>query len=130
MSDSTDIITEYSKITGGHINIKLKLTALNKNGEPWISSENASVHDPKGGYTLPWLEWLLFKGTQTIVKNYSVKMGQNPFSRSGMAIMVESNKNWRVPSEFAGSVSSNWMSRSVDKVEDKIQEKIINIFKE
>ena len=55
-------------------------------------------------------------------------MGPNKFSRSGMALMVESNKNWRVPSEFAGSPSNNWASRALDKIEDKIQTQIIAIF--
>lgn len=130
LSNTVNIETTQSIINSRGISIKLNLTALSKDGEPAISSSDAFVIDTKGGYALPWLEWLLFRGTQPIVKNYSVRLGQNPFSRSGMAIMVESNKNWRVPSEFAGSINNNWISRAIDKNEDKIQEKIISIFNE
>ena len=47
-----------------------------------INIEEASVVDDKG-YSLPWLEWLLLKGNQTIVKNYSVKYTSSTRSRSG-----------------------------------------------
>jgi hypothetical protein len=130
LANTVSISTEQSVINNRGISIKLKLTALSKDGEPAISSSDAFVVDAKGGYALPWLEWLLFKGTEPIVKNYSVRIGQNPFSRSGMAIMVESNKNWRVPSEFAGSINNNWMTRAIDKNEDKIEKQIISIFNE
>ncbi len=130
LSNTVNITQDAFKSSSLGLSIGLKLTALEKNAEPAISSPSSSVMDSKGGYTLPWLEWLLFKGTQPIVKNYSVKLGANPYSRSGMAIMVESNKNWRVPSEFAGSVTNNWITRAVDKIEDQIKTQIIKIFQE
>ena len=128
MSNSVNINLSQSKISSSGINVGIKIEVFEKSGEPAINSPNAFVTDTKGGYSLPWLEWLLLKGTVPIVKNYSVIMGPNKFSRSGMALMVESNKNWRVPSEFAGSPSNNWASRALDKIEDKIQTQIIAIF--
>jgi hypothetical protein len=128
MSNSVNINLLQSKISNSGINIGIKIEVFEKSGEPAINSPNAFVTDTKGGYSLPWLEWLLLKGTAPIVKNYSVVLGPNKFSRTGMALMVESNKNWRVPSEFAGSQSNNWASRALDKIEDKIQTQIISIF--
>ena len=128
MSNSVNINLSQSKISSSGINVGINIEVFEKSGEPAINSPNAFVTDTKGGYSLPWLEWLLLKGTVPIVKNYSVIMGPNKFSRSGMALMVESNKNWRVPSEFAGSPSNNWASRALDKIEDKIQTQIIAIF--
>jgi len=85
-----------------------------------INDSSAIVDDTTRGYSLPWLEWLLFKGSQTIVQNYNVKIGPNSNSRTGNAIMVRSNSNWRVPAEFAGTASSNWTTRAVDRLESSI----------
>lgn len=81
-----------------------------------INSESASVITEKGT-KLPWLEWLLFHSNKPIIRNYEVKIGPNPNSRTGMGIMVESNKNWRVPPEFAGSQQNNWTTRAISRVE-------------
>jgi hypothetical protein len=64
-----------------------------------------------------------------LVKNFTVKIGPNKFSRTGMALMIDSNKNWKVPSEFAGSPSNNWATRALDKIEDKIKDKIGKILR-
>ena len=128
ISNSVNVNLVQSKISSGSINIGIKIEVFERTGEPAINSPNAFVTDTKGGYSLPWLEWLLLKGTAPIVNNYSVVLGPNKFSRTGMALMVQSNKNWKVPSEFAGSSSNNWASRALDKIEDKIQTQIIAIF--
>ena len=128
ISNSVNVNLFQSKISSGGINIGIKIEVFERTGEPAINSPNAFVTDTKDGYSLPWLEWLLLKGTAPIVNNYSVVLGPNKFSRTGMALMVQSNKNWKVPSEFAGSPSNNWASRALDKIENKIQTQIIAIF--
>lgn len=84
----------------------------------------ASVVDALRDYELPWLRWLLFEGASPIVKNYEVRMGPNENSRTGMAIMVESKSNWRVPSQFVGTVSNNWITRAFDRIDDSIENHI------
>jgi hypothetical protein len=70
---------------------------------------------------LPWLEWLLLYGGKIIVRDYRVKMGSNNRSRTGMAVMVESSgSNWRVPTEFAGTSNNNWVTRAINKIDNKI----------
>ena len=91
-----------------------------------IFTDIASVMDDKG-YYLPWLKWLLYDGGKPLVKKFRVKMGANSNSRSGMAIMVKSKSNWRVPPQFAGSISSNWVTRSVDKLDKEITSTIQKI---
>ena len=83
-----------------------------------IYSENARVIDNDND--LPWLEWLLFKNNAPIVKNYNVKFGSSPYSRSGLAIMVPSSNNWRVPPEFAGSIRNNWTTRAISRAEPAV----------
>lgn len=86
-----------------------------------LGTDYASVNDTQRGYSLPWLEWLLLDGKKTIVKDYQVVFGQNRVSRTGMAIMRQSSsKGWSVPSEFSGTVSDNWITRSIDRAQPQI----------
>lgn len=74
------------------------------------------------GQSLPWLSWLLFEGTSPIVKNYEVEFTNSPYSRTGGAIMVTSKNNWRVPAEFAGTASNNWITRAIAAIDKQIPE--------
>ena len=87
--------------------------------------DEATVTDNQG-QKLPWLEWLLLRGNQIIIRNYQVRMGASPYSRTNMAVMVQSKKNWRVPMEFAGTITNNWTTRALDKVDAQIIDNIIN----
>lgn len=80
---------------------------------------DANVYD-ESGYVLPWLRWLLLENNKTIIKNYDVKYGPSPMSRSGMAFMVPSSGSWRVPAEFVGSKNNNWTTRAVERSENEI----------
>lgn len=84
-----------------------------------IYANISSVNDPKG-YSLPWLEWLLFKGNEILVKNYRVSYTPSPYSRSGMAIMTPSSESWRVPEQFTGTEENNWTTRAINSVEDSV----------
>lgn len=109
-------VAKSTTITGG-----FSLSAIEADYSDVISSEAAIVVDSMSGAVLPWLEWLLLYGGKIIVKNYSVKFGPNPRSRTGMAVMVETDgKNWRVPPEFAGTLNNNWVTRALDTIDDKV----------
>ena len=84
-----------------------------------ITSSPAYVTDVIG-YSMPWLEWLCLKNNALIVRNFDVKYGSDPNSRTGMAIMVPSNDSWRVPPEFAGSKDKNWTTRAIERVESQV----------
>lgn len=85
-----------------------------------IYTDLGSVMDDKG-YSLPWLEWLLLGGNETIVKDYTVRYVNSPRSRSGMALMYPSDiGGWRVPPEFSGTQEDNWTTRAIDSVETQI----------
>lgn len=111
----TQISIGLSGLTGG---IELTVVPVDLNGI--INDSSAFVVDSERGYSLPWLEWLLTHGGEIIVRNFEVKYGSNPRSRSGDAIMVSSKSNWRVPSQFAGTPSNNWITRALSTIEDKI----------
>ena len=89
---------------------------------------SGQVIDNERGYSLPWLEWLLLKGSAVIIKNYEVKLGSNPRSRSGDAIMIESTSSWRVPPAFAGTINNNWTTRALSNIENELNNLIKSKF--
>jgi hypothetical protein len=84
-----------------------------------IYTDIASVFDTKG-YYLPWLQWLLYEGGRPLVKKFRVQMGPSKNSRSGMAIMVRDRANWHVPPQFAGTITNNWITRAIDRLDSEI----------
>lgn len=95
-----------------------------------LYSDYAIIYDGLRGYSLPWLEWLLLEGNKTIIKNQNVFFGYNKYSRTGYALMKESPQSWKIPSEYAGTISDNWITRAIDNGDSQIQsliDKAINI---
>jgi hypothetical protein len=125
---SKNIAYNYTKptIQGNKIKSNLTVQMIKSDFSDVLGSDYALVYDSVRGYSLPWLEWLLLDGQKTIIKNYEVIIGPNPRSRTGLAVMSESSKSWSVPSEFAGTISDNWITRSIDSAE----ESILNLFEE
>ena len=67
------------------------------------------------GQILPWLDWLLLKGDRLIISDYSLRYVPAA-SRSHSYIMIEEHGEfWKVPSEFAGTIKNNWITRALDE---------------
>jgi hypothetical protein len=116
LSVQRNAITVTNKgLSGGFVLTMMKSDDLNG----VIYADIASVKDASG-YSLPWLEWLLLKGNEILVKNYEVSYFPSPYSRSGMAIMIPSSSSWRVPPQFAGTENDNWTTRAINSVEDSV----------
>lgn len=82
-------------------------------------------------YKLNWLYWILEKGGEIVITNYSISKGVYPstYSRSEEAIMLPGN-DWKVPSEVAGTRSDNWITQSIYNAETEILELMKNKFVE
>lgn len=75
---------------------------------------------------LPWLEWLLLKGDKIIISDYSLYFAPRG-SRSHSYIMIENHGEfWKVPSEFAGTIKNNWITRALDEKTKNISQIIAN----
>ena len=74
----------------------------------WFMSEN--------GFEVPWLKWLLERGTDVIIDDYYVMYGTgSPKSRTDDPIMVKSGKggkNFRIKQYYAGVPGDNWITRA------------------
>lgn len=127
---SNNVKIEYNSpaITGNKIKASFSVSLIRSDFNDVLSSDASFVIDNFRGYQLPWLEWLLLEGNKTIVKKQEVVFGPNKFSRTGYALMKDSSKSWRVPSEFAGTISNNWITRAIDNAENQINELIDKAF--
>lgn len=127
---STNISYNYQKpfIRTNTIGGSFSASMIRADFSDVLYADFAAVVDTVRGYTLPWLEWLLLEGNKTIIKDYAVKFGPNRASRTGYAIMQSSKTSWKVPSEFAGTLNDNWITRALDRAEPEIQQMLDGAF--
>jgi hypothetical protein len=71
------------------------------------------------GTDLHWLNWLLEKGQSVIVIGYRYNPDTAPRGRSGGGTM-SGGSAWRVPPEYAGTISDNFVTRAFDGREKDI----------
>lgn len=67
---------------------------------------------------LPWLNWLLTRGTATVISGYTYEPDNS--GRSGGGTMV-AGKGWRIPPQFAGIESDNFITRAFKNREKELQ---------
>lgn len=123
---SRNIQINYSapKISNGSIRGSFSANMIRVDFSDVLYSDYAVVYDALRGYSLPWLEWLLLEGNKTIIKNQDVVLGPNRSSRTGFALMRPSPSSWKVPSEYSGTISDNWITRAIDNAENEINSAI------
>ena len=127
---TNNVIINYKSpsINSSQIKASFSVSIIRADFSDVLSNDAALVIDSLRGYSLPWLEWLLLEGNKTIVKNQQVVLRPSRFSRTGMALMQESNKSWKVPSQYAGTISNNWITRAIDDNEGVINNFLTKAF--
>lgn len=75
-----------------------------------------AYQSPRSGEFIPWMEWLLTKGTTVIYDDFFVAEGEFKTSRSGFALMFPSGKSsrlFRVDPSFSGTVDDNFVVNTI-----------------
>jgi hypothetical protein len=75
-----------------------------------------TYQSPRSGEFIPWMEWLLTKGTTIIYDDFFVAKGEFRTSRSGFALMFpsgESGRLFRVDPNFAGTADDNFVVNTI-----------------
>ncbi|SVC13832.1 uncharacterized protein METZ01_LOCUS266686, partial [marine metagenome] len=98
----------------GGVNMKIRLTAVPLNIDSVIAGVGSYITER--GATIPWFQWLMSAGDRIIVRDYELEPGHVEVSRTGNMIMKRGKKGWRVPPEFAGSPSNNFITRATDSI--------------
>ena len=105
-------VSESLQIRITPVNTKFK-GQIEFNFQPITFLNLLGLHDghimTERGQNLHWLDWLLTKGDMTIVTGYAYTPGNA--GRSGGEVMNRGGV-WRVPPEFSGTVSNNFITRS------------------
>lgn len=85
-----------------------------------VLSASGARFDSEGG-EVNWLSWLLTAGDSIVIgdHDFSANIG-NAESRTGAGIMVRSNSGFRVPPEFSGTLTDNWLTRSIQDLDEQI----------
>lgn len=64
-----------------------------------------------------WLKWLLLSGTTPVISNfqidYNLSAAEKRETRSHVAHMIPGG-TWAVPSQFAGTIGDNFITRSIE----------------
>jgi hypothetical protein len=74
---------------------------------------------PRSGEFIPWMEWLLTKGTTVIYDDFFVAKGEFKTSRSGFALMFPSGKSsrlFRVEPQFSGTAEDNFVVNTINSL--------------
>ena len=118
-----------SKISNGQISSGVVVEMIPSGFSDLLSLE-ASVLVTEKGAELNWLDWLLIQGDTAIVGEYRFALGSSPYSRTGMGLMIGgSGFSWRVPPEYAGNITNNWITRAIDQSQTAIESEIASFFK-
>lgn len=113
-----------SRLTGG-----FSIKAIQSNFKDVIDTPAAIVRS-EGGLVL-WLRWLLLSGLKVVVRdyyiNYDLNTYQRQISRTHRALMFRkhgrgaSKPSYRVPAQYSGTVSDNWISRLFETANEDIE---------
>lgn len=121
---------EKPRVSNGKIVGGFKIQMIQTDFRDVISTSAATYTTNKGDI-INWLEWLLLFGNKTIIKDYNVVFGNFKTSRTGMAIMRNSIQGkWSVPTQYAGTIKNNWITRIIDALDDDINNILIKNFKD
>jgi hypothetical protein len=111
ISDSIDSEFKPTKARASGFTGGLELRILVKDFSDILTMVEAMVTTEKG-QVLPWLEWLLIKGNKFIISEHVIHL-RGGAGRSGGAIMVKNTASaWRVPSQYSGVMTNNWLTRA------------------
>jgi hypothetical protein len=129
---STNILYQYKPpaVRGQYIVSKFSASLFKADFSDIIGTDYAKVYDRIRGYNLPWLEWLVFYGNAPLIDDYQVILTNSSASRTGRGLMRrKEGSSWRVPSEFSGIISDNWITRAIAAKSADIQSLLERAFK-
>jgi hypothetical protein len=127
--DSVQVTPQPFKIVSNNIVGGMKIEAILSSFAD-ILDEQAALQLTQRGEILPWLKWLLLEGDTQVIQNYEVCYGPYAASRTGMAVMAKLGGSWGVPSEFAGTIKNNFITRGIDSISKQLETRIKNIIKD
>lgn len=108
------VYVEVRKITssGGRFNGGITIL-IQPSGYQNLLSLPVAQQEIEDGSSLPWLSWLLTRGTKIIIANYGVLEGVG-FGRSGGAKMTKKEAPFMVNTKYSGVPEDNFITRALE----------------
>lgn len=126
--NSVELKVRFSNASLGKINLVITLKVFPYVLVNKIINDGYGVYQTSKGVDIPWLEWLLTLGDQPIVKDYMLRV-EPTYSRTGYFIMKKATgRAWRVPPQFSGTKTNNFITRALDSIADKAFDIVIDNF--
>ena len=125
------LTTTYKKPTvqGSRIQGGFTINMVKGDFSDLLDLSSAKISTEKGT-ELEWLRWLLLEGDSSIVIGYDFISGFGSHSRTGDGIMRGNHSGiWRVPPEFSGSLTNNWIIRGIIDCGPEIDRYLISMLK-
>lgn len=91
---------------------------LNDSYQRWTDATGLTVKGPP----LPWLSWLLTEGDNFIIVDFHYS--ESSIGRSGYAGIMKKGGRWRVPPEYAGTISDNFLTDIFKELGEVIEKKL------
>ena len=125
IDNSKVVVLNTPKISRDQIIGKFSIKMVKSDFSDLLALSSASFVS-EGGYNIPWLKWLLIEGDSVIISDYYY---QNRFGtgRTGFGTMRKGGA-WRIPPEYAGNITDNWITRAVDASVSEIDNLISTLF--
>lgn len=111
----TEVVFRRVSVSGNNINGGFSIYIINKDWSLLTNLPESYIFT--NNYVLAWLDWLLTQGDRVLVRDFDITFGSFQTSRSGGAIMTPGKgKYWRVPSQYSGTPSNNWIISAINDV--------------
>jgi hypothetical protein len=136
--DTIDIQDPTLRRSNASFLIRQNIVASRLDHADIIGNSNASyisVNSKGHKKVVPWLDWLLFGGTQILIPKYRIDLTLEPEqkkrSRTGLALMIRGG-TWSMPPEYSGTKGNNMLTEVIDNamsdVLDAVEKAVIQHF--
>lgn len=125
----TEVDFRRVSVSGNKMNGGFSVYVVNKDWSLVTSLVESMIFT--NNYVLSWLDWLLTQGDRILVRDFDIAFGSYQTSRSGGGIMVPGKgKYWRVPPQYSGTASDNWVISAIMDVSNAFIDSIGSIIEE
>ena len=124
---SSDLLSIYNAIES---TVRVNMTSVRRHGTGITGSirltavpfdlesllRGAGQYQTEKGVTIPWFQWLTTLGDRIIVRDFEIEGGHPSRSRTGDKIMIGGKRGWRIPPEFSGTRTNNFVTEATDSI--------------
>jgi hypothetical protein len=126
VANSTIIIPRLIKLSGKNFSGGFSINVQPSNFSNLLGQSFGVVATEKGAQ-LPWLSWLLTRGSSVIVADFGVRYKPGT-GRSGSATMSKGTAPFMIDPIHSGTISNNFVSKALEEDADNIIKIVMRAF--